>query len=311
MTIRSLENTFGRPGADRCTIERSDDAWIAAQRESLDARFLPFAGPRALLEGESLAHLPHETLPPGWIAWPSVFLGLVDDVPLFALDVPADEQAHFARHGTFSELRPVALALSDVDAGLFVHARAVLHWHRTHRYCGGCGIESLPAAGGHARRCLNERCDLNETFPRIDPAVIVLVTHGERCLLGRQAVWPAGRYSCLAGFCEAGETLEETVRREVHEEAGVAIADIIYQSSQPWPFPQSLMVGFRAIAASPHITLHDDELEDARWFTRTELRDALSSGELLPSSRLSIAYRLLRDWFSEAGDPADLDRYAD
>lgn len=310
--MKSLANTFGRPRLDRRTIERADDAWIGTLRESLDARFIVLAGPRCLVDAAPrLVTLPHEALPPGWPAWQSVFLGMDHNAPLFALAAPADAEAHFARHGNFSELRPVATLLPDGEAAAFAHARAVLHWHRLNRYCGGCGGKLACAAGGHARRCDDPECEVGEIFPRIDPAVIVLVTHGERCLLGRQASWPPGRYSCLAGFAEAGETLEETVRREVHEEAGVELADIRYHSSQPWPFPQSLMIGFHAVAASPDITLHDDELEDARWFSRDELLRALDAGELKPSSRLSIAYRLLRDWYAEAADPADLDRHAD
>lgn len=305
--MRSHLNTFGQPGADRRTIERADDTWIDAQRESLDARFVIVDAQRNLVDATpALVRLPHEALPPGWPAWQSVFLGHVDDAPLFALSPPAEHIAHLERHGRFEELRPVATLLSGTDAALVAHARGVMHWHATHRYCGGCGHELDGARGGHARRCMNDACAMTEIFPRIDPAVIVLVTHEDRCLLGRQHSWPAGRYSCLAGFAEAGETLEETVRREVFEESGVRIGDVVYHSSQPWPFPQSLMIGFEARAQSPDITLHDDELEHARWFTRAEIRSGIADGTLKVSAKLSIAYRLLHDWYAEAADPADL-----
>lgn len=306
--MRSLDNIFGRPGADRCTIQRSDDSWIDAQRESPDARFVIVTPGHSLVdESPELVRLPHEALPPGWPAWQSVFLGMLEGAPLFAIAPPAEQSAHFERHGRLEELRAIATLLPHADAALIAHARAVLHWHAAHRYCGGCGNELRCARGGHARRCLNDDCTIGELFPRIDPAVIVLVTHGDRCLLGRQQGWPPGRYSCLAGFAEAGETLEETVRREVFEEAGVRVGDISYHSSQPWPFPQSLMIGFEARALSPDIALHDDELEDARWFSRADIRAGIAAGTFKASARLSIAWHLLRDWYVQAGNAADLE----
>jgi NAD+ diphosphatase len=224
---------------------------VLTQRESSDARFLVMSGMRCLTDGSPAAiRISSERLPAGWRDWQSVFLGVVNDAPVFALAAPDDSSDHFQCHGAFAELRGMATALPPADAGLIVHARAVLHWHALNQYCGACGRKLACSAAGHARRCLHDDCAVQEFYPRIDPAVIVLVTHGDHCLLGRQAGWPEKRYSCLAGFMEAGETLEETVRREVHEEAGVVIDDIVYHSSQPWPFPQSLMVGFEARAVS-------------------------------------------------------------
>lgn len=305
---KSRLNIFGRPFADRRTIERASDEWIAMQRDAPDARFLPMHQGTALLEQKTLAWLPHEALPPGWPQWQGVFLGIHEDIPRFALEVPGDEKSHFARHGEFTELRPAAFLLEDAELALFAHGRAVLHWHRLNRFCGGCGEPMQAAAGGHARRCLNEACAMGETYPRIDPAIIVLVTHGERCLLGRQHAWPKGRYSCLAGFAEAGETLEETVRREVYEEAGIPVTGIVYHSSQPWPFPQSLMIGFHARAEHDAIRLLDDELEDARWFSATELRDEVAAGRVLMPSPISVAWNLIRDWYAGLGDPRELQR---
>lgn len=310
--MRSLENVFGRPGADRHTITRSDDRWIEVQRESGSARFLVIDTRHCLVDASpALLRLPRELLPDGWREWQAVFLGRADGVPLFALAPPAQDLPAFAAYGQLAELRPVAMQLSPADAALVAHARAVMHWHETHRFCGCCGEALQCAAGGHARRCMNDACKAGEIFPRIDPAVIVLVTHGDRCLLGRQRGWPAGRFSCLAGFAEAGETLEEAVRREVLEESGVHVEDVAYHSSQPWPFPQSLMVGFTAVAVSPDITLHDDELEAARWFSRDDIRREIVAGTLKVSAQLSIAYRLLHDWYAEKGDPADLAVKAD
>lgn len=310
--MRSFENTFGRPAADRRTIERSSDAWISEQRASSAARFIVSISSRSLINKEpALVRLTREQLPQDCTNWQTVFLGVLDDAPLFALHAPAETEMHFTRFGSFSELRPMALLLPEADAAMTAHMLAVFHWHGLNQYCGACGKVMRSTGGGHARRCDNADCSVVEIYPRIDPAVIVLVTHEDRCLLGRQHAWPAGRYSCLAGFAEAGETLEEVVRREVFEESGVRVDNIEYHSSQPWPFPQSLMLGFRARALSPEITLHDDELEDARWFSRADIRDSIRNGTLKASARLSIAFRLLRDWYAEGADPADLDRLID
>ena len=309
--MRSSENTFGRPAADRRTIERSSDEWISEQRASAAARFVITLDTRSLISATpALVRLEEKQLPQGWDHWQSVFLGVLDETPLFALRAPQETETYFAQFGSFSELRPIALLLPDAEAAMTAHMLAVFHWHGLNRYCGACGQAMRSSGGGHARRCDNADCSVVEIYPRIDPAVIVLVTHEDRCLLGRQKTWPAGRYSCLAGFAEAGETLEEVVRREVFEEAGVHVDAIEYHSSQPWPFPQSLMLGFRARAVSPEITLHDDELEDARWFSREEIRDSISNGTLKASARLSIAWRLLRDWYAEGADAVELDRLA-
>ncbi|MDH3660388.1 MAG: NAD(+) diphosphatase, partial [Alphaproteobacteria bacterium] len=176
------------------------------------------------------------------------------------------------------------------------YSRALVFWHQRHRFCGACGSETRPAHGGHVRKC--SRCGTHH-FPRSDPAVIVLVTHGagadERCLLGRSPRFIPGMYSTLAGFVEPGESLEETVSREIREEAGVELADIAYCSSQPWPFPASLMLGFRARALDDHLMVDREELEDARWFTRDELLDPKHRPIKLPN-RDSIARHLIEDW---------------
>ncbi len=170
----------------------------------------------------------------------------------------------------FEDLRLVASLLPADEAGLLGYARAMVTWRRRHRYCGTCGAKTVPAKGGHVLVCTNPACR-HEQFPRIDPAIIVLVSDAERALLGRQAAWPAGRYSTIAGFVEPGESLEDAVAREVLEETGVTVDRIEYHSSQPWPFPSSLMLGFTARALTREIRLEDKELEDARWFTRADL----------------------------------------
>jgi NAD+ diphosphatase len=189
-------------------------------------------------------------------------------------------------------LREVGALLGDRDAGLLVHAVGLTNWHATHTHCPRCGAATESVQGGAVRRCT---ADGSEHFPRTDPAVIMLVTDGaDRCVLGRQAVWPPGRYSTLAGFVEPGESAEQAVAREVVEETGIVVRDVVYRDSQPWPFPASLMLGFRAVCdgdAEPHA--RDGELEDARWFDKDELRG--QSGTLLPTP-VSIAWRLITDW---------------
>jgi NAD+ diphosphatase len=176
------------------------------------------------------------------------------------------------------------------------YARAIVSWRRRHRFCGTCGAQTLAAKNGHVLVCSNPSCR-DEQFPRIDPAIIVLISDGERALLGRQASWPAGRYSTIAGFVEIGESLEDAVVREVLEETGVPVDEIRYHSSQPWPFPASLMLGFTAHALSAEVHRKDKELEDVQWFSR---QDIVARNFLLPTS-LSISYRLIEHWFDAGG----------
>jgi NAD+ diphosphatase len=171
----------------------------------------------------------------------------------------------------------------------------MVYWRERHRYCGTCGAPTRPVSAGHVMACTRETCG-TEFFPRIDPAIIVLVTDGERALLGRQASWPPGRYSTIAGFVEPGESLEDAVIREVREETSVEVVEVDYHSSQPWPFPSSLMVGFRARAGATALACPDGELEDARWFTAGELA---SGSPALPPPQ-SISFRLIADWYERA-----------
>jgi NAD+ diphosphatase len=186
----------------------------------------------------------------------------------------------------------IAGELSEDEAGLLAYARAMVHWREHNRYCGRC---SLPIGGRPGRpRYAMLQSDLRApAIPRLDPAVIVLVTDGERALLGRQPAWPPGRYSTVAGFVEPGESLEDAVAREVREETGVVVDEVIYHSSQPWPFPSSLMLGFTARASRTDIDLSDQELEDARWFTRAQL----AAGEIALPTTHSISFRLVEDWY--------------
>jgi NAD+ diphosphatase len=225
-----------------------------------------------------------------------VLLGTANGAAYFAVDLssveePADSLGLSSVHAVLG-LREVAPLLSQSEGALLAYAGGILSWHRRHRFCGVCGSETRSTQGGHVRACTNENCK-EPHFPRTDPAVIMLVTDGERSLLGRQGSWPANVYSTLAGFVEPGESLEEAVRREVYEETSVELEEVRYHSSQPWPFPSSLMLGFTARAKSTEIRLQRDELEDARWFTREQVRRR--EGIELPSS-ISIARRLIEDW---------------
>jgi len=224
-----------------------------------------------------------------------ILLGRFGGVHCFAFELDAAALPTPDAGTSFQDLRLLAARLPAEEAGVLGYARAMVAWRSRHRFCGNCGTATISSRGGHARVCTNAGCRL-EQFPRIDPAIIVLVSDGERALLGRQATWPPGRYSTIAGFVEPGESLEDAVAREVLEETGVHTADIHYHSSQPWPFPASLMLGFTARAASTEILRRDAELEDAAWFSR----EAIGTGAIVLPPRQSISYALIEHWFDAA-----------
>jgi NAD+ diphosphatase len=199
--------------------------------------------------------------------------------------------------GSFTDLRQVAGLLPAGEASVLAHARGIMHWRTKHRFCGVCGAPCTPRSAGHAMACTG--CNAQH-FPRTDPAVIMLVVRGDRCLLGHSHRFPnVAMYSTLAGFVEPGESFEEAVRREVQEEAGIEVGAVAYHSSQPWPFPSSIMIGFHAEGLSDAITIDPEELKDARWFTRDQVRNPAAHGFSLPRVD-SIARRLIEDWL-EAG----------
>lgn len=277
---------------DRLGHLRNDAAWLASARAR--GLYLAMWKRRNLVSGgEPLApvFLTREAILAQGVADEGVLLGHRDDTPYFAVDLPGDNPPPF--DGTFEEVRGIGDRLDPDDAALLAYGRAMLVWHERHRHCGVCGAPTASLEAGHARECTG--CGAKH-FPRVDPAIIVLVADEERCLLGRQATWPAGRYSTIAGFVEPGESLEDAVRREVLEETGVHARLIEYHSSQPWPFPSSLMLGFRAMPAGGEIALRDGELEDARWVDR----DDIAARRILLPPRLSIAYRLIEEWFDLA-----------
>jgi NAD+ diphosphatase len=196
-----------------------------------------------------------------------------------------------------ADLRTLGGLLSDEQAGMMVHAVGLAHWHRSHPRCARCGEPTDVAQEGHVRHCA--ACGADH-FPRTDPAVIMMVIdRQDRCLLARNSAWPEKRFSSLAGFVEPGESLEQAVAREVLEEVGVPVEDAVYVGSQPWPFPASLMLGFHARAVSDRVRIDNDEIAEARWFTRAELKSAIESGEVLPPGGISIARHLLELWYGE------------
>ena len=208
----------------------------------------------------------------------------------------ADGGADPAEDGWLT-LRQAGEALAPRDAGVFTTALALANWHATHRFCPRCGAPTEPVQAGWVRRCEREG---SEHYPRTDPAVIMAVTdEADRILLGRQVHWPEGRFSTLAGFVEPGESIEQSVRREVYEEAGITVGEVEYVASQPWPFPSSLMLGFMARATSAVINVDGEEIEEARWFSREDLRAAFESGEVLPPYGISIAARLIELWYGK------------
>jgi len=272
--------TVDRDGATRASEEELAAAWARAQVLVVDDQA------RALVDGTSLVLVPAAEAPEG----DRLYLGRIEDQPFFAVGADLPRRLGTRQLG----LREVGALLDDRDAGLLVHAVGLRNWHATHQRCPRCGASTRLAQGGSVRVCEQ---DGSQHFPRTDPAVIVLVTDGaDRCVLGRQAVWPAGRFSTLAGFVEPGESAEQAVVREILEESGVAVREVSYRGSQPWPFPSSLMLAFRALcdpAAAPAAA--DGELEDVRWFSRDELR----SGAVVLPPEVSIAHALITEWLEE------------
>jgi NAD+ diphosphatase len=293
---------FAGSPLDRVSERRKDAAWLAAQLEREESRFLPFWRLNVLVKSEK-PELAWATGAIRSIQDPrtgAVLLGVAAGVAHFAVDLSRvdDPVTELGLGGaaSFVELRAAAATLSGGDAAIAAQGRQMLDWHARHRFCAACGRATSVKDAGYMREC--DECDAQH-FPRTDPVVIMLVESGERCLLGRQAGWPVPMYSALAGFVEAGESLEEAVRREVKEESGIAVSDVRYFASQPWPFPASLMIGCLARATTSEVTVDKSELEDARWFTRAEILAALrapGTGVVMVPPPLAIAHHLIRAW---------------
>ena len=287
-------NVFAGPHVDRLKFANADADAVARAIAEGSARLIPVwksRCPVVRLPSPSAQLLPLDSGPFAGIAIDElVLLGEYRGRAVFTTEIESASPPELEGGAEFADLRLAAALLPHDEAGLVAYARAMISFRHRHRFCGSCGAPTVPQKNGRVMVCERPEC-ATEFFPRVDPAVIVLVTDGDRALLGRQPSWPAGRYSTIAGFVEPGESLEDAVRREVLEETGIRTGAMTYQSSQPWPFPRSLMLGFRAEALSTEIRIGDAELEDARWFHRDELR----GGSMMPSSQ-SIAYRLIQEW---------------
>jgi NAD+ diphosphatase len=294
-------NIFAGPYLDRRSHLRERADWLAQAVQDPNARFVPVWQARNLFtRGESLGALlltADHVLVKSAPAENLTFLGIHEERSYFMLEVEGEAPPPVPEPGEFRELRFLGAMLPAEEAGLLAYARALAIWRQQHRFCGVCGSAMRGTRAGHVLVCSNEACRA-EQFPRIDPAIIVLVTDGQRALLGRQSSWPEGRYSTIAGFVEPGEGLEDAVAREVHEETGVVVHDIRYHSSQPWPFPSSIMLGFTAWASSLAIARADQELEDVRWFTRADI----AAGFPAMPSRQSISFRLIQDWYDSGAE---------
>jgi NAD+ diphosphatase len=303
----SQPNYFSTYFIDRVSDSRPDAEWLSAKLENEATCFIPVWNLKNLLTDESVPRPVY--LSPGDAqdllheAESMILLGVTPERTYFAIGLSSDEDSPpsgLARLGQFRDLRWIASTLDERDIALLAYAQAMTYWHCRHQYCGDCGSPTQSLEGGSLRVCINDQCE-QQHFPRTDPAIIVLITCGERCLLGRKSWWPEAMYSNVSGFVEPGESLEDALVREVHEEVGVEVVEMTYHSSQPWPFPSSLMLGFTAVAASETIRIDEDELEDAAWFSREEMRSRLQQGTLRLPMPVSISFRLIEEWFDAGG----------
>ena len=276
-------------------LRRTDRDWLEAQVADPGTRVLVVAGNRLRPVDGAVAWVSPASAPDGTL----VLLGEVDGAVHLAVIVPVEKAP--GDPGEWVPLRSVLTSLADhapEQAPLLMHAIGLAEWHHATRFCPRCGGSLVSRAAGHELRCT--ACDRAQ-FPRTDPAVIMAITTGEgedeALLLGRNAAWPPGRWSTLAGFCEPGETLEDAVRREVEEEVGVQVGEVDYFGSQPWPLPASLMLGFTGRALTTEIDVDGAEIEEARWWTRAELADAARSGELVVPRGISISSSLIESWY--------------
>ena len=299
---RSLLNVFTNSDLNRMVGQRKDQAKLDSLQSDSSSRYCLFFEDRFLM---------HDAANPGPVFVDAnevgaiqcstrnvVFLGSRDAKHFFALELLSHSPAEklLSETVTFAGLRESGHSLTAQDATMLSYAKAMFHWHRAHEFCGTCGTKTQSIEGGHSRRCMNAKCNKTH-FPRTDPAIIVAVTKDDRCLFGRQKSWPNYRFSVIAGFVEPGESVEQAVVREVHEETNINLNTVHYHSSQPWPFPGSIMLGFSATASNFDIQLNDGELQEAHWRNVDEIVGGLESGTFRLPPKLSIAYRLIEDWF--------------
>ena len=301
MPHRNSPNFFAGPYIDRRSEVREDAAALEAIRADPTTRYVLSVGAQHLLhtgEATSVARIAflsgEHPIVRGADETAQVLLGQFQDAWCMLIDLPADSPVPLPAATELAELRPLVASLPAAESALLAYARGISLWRARQRFCGVCGQPTRPMRGGHVLRCTHPQTP-HDFFPRLDPAIIVLVSDGDRALLGRQASWPAGRYSTIAGFVEPGESLEDAVAREVREETGVDVDEVYYHSSQPWPFPASLMLGFRATAGAQREIHRGSELADVQWFSR----DDLLTGKILLPPPQAIARRLIGAWLEE------------
>ncbi len=288
---------------EREHLRRKDPDWLAMRMCAPESLFVPVLESKILVDNGDVAG-------PVFLNWEQLrdhvrgdaafFLGEEKGHAYFAVDLDEKAAAALEHGGRFRDLRAVAPLLSQDEGALLAYAKTLIYWHKRNHFCGVCGSRNETRDGGHFLACVNPECGAVH-FPRTDPTIIVLIKWGERCLLGRQHIWPERMHSVLAGFVEPGESAEGAVSREVFEEVGLRVRNIRYHSSQPWPFPCSLMLGFTAEAENELISLGDEELEEANWFGRRELIEAIEKGAVKLPTPISISYRLIEDWFDSDG----------
>ncbi len=308
MPLTAFTNIFAGNPLNRASERRGDIDWLKEKLEDPDSLAIAIWNGKPLVEktkegGKQISYIPvnlAEELSGGGERL--LFMGLWKATAVFAVDLEGNAdpaEGPLLGLGSFEDLRAIALALSEADAAMAATARQMFEWRRRHRHCANCGQPSMAFDGGWKRICPS--CKV-EHFPRTDPVVIMLATHGEKALLGRQAAWPPGMFSALAGFLEPGESIEEACARELEEEAGLKTTSVRYHSTQPWPYPSSLMIGLIAEVENEDATPDQTELSEVRWFTRAELRDLIAgkvAGTFAPG-RMAIAHQLIKAWAEEA-----------
>ena len=304
LILASRPNVYSSSPLDRMSAKREDAAWVAGKLTDPEALFVPVWRNRNLVRGlndgvpEAVFLSGAATSALRMQEGPWAFLGLQGPQAVFVVDISvADDPMPLLPEalGEFVDLRSIGWGVPQPEAAILAHARGLMHWRARHRFCGICGGVCEARAAGHTMVCT--ACH-TQHFPRTDPAVIMLITRGDYALLGHSQRFPrANMYSTLAGFVEPGESLEEAVRREVLEESGIQVGAVYYHSSQPWPFPGNIMLGFYGEALTEEITIDPEEMIDVRWFSRDEIRHCDGGSFALPRVD-SIARRLIEDWLA-------------
>lgn len=310
MPLPANPNIFANNPLNRVSEKRTDAAWLEAARRDPEGFVIPLWKLRPfamrLPDGRSEAGFVRPGMAESLMGpeVSAIFLGLDSkNRPYHAIDVSAaadpEQSGPLAGLGVFKDMRALAAEIDAADAAILGQAKALIDWHARHRFCAQCGAPTAPSDGGYKRVCAACKA---EHFPRTDPVVIMLATLGDRCLVGRGRQFPKGMYSALAGFIEPGESIEEAVARELHEEAGIKVRGVTYFATQPWPFPSSLMIGCFAEAESEALALDNDEIAEARWVSRTDMRAVLAGngppGFWVPPP-LAIAHQLIKAWCAE------------